>query len=117
MSLQYDLLRHPIADSVPWRRRIALKFPGDPRNALAAEMLARLAQTQEDEIDAELWAKVSPYLGTEPAREVTSITVRSVGFSIRPRTMNEFLEALLYNFEQAQPKDGAKLAAVQGGAR
>jgi hypothetical protein len=78
-----------------WRKKMAAKFPSDPRNARAAERLAELAIDTAELTDEE-FALLDPYCGrAEPWREAISKTARMVGFQKKIQDLPRFVEALI----------------------
>ena len=115
MTIMFDTLIFRISKCGAWRRGLATKYPDDSRILAAAAMLDALAATPEDDVDPDLWAKLLPYLSTKKANEVISLTLRTVGFSCRPKSLDDLLELFLAEFRaQADdsPQAGAALANV-----
>jgi hypothetical protein len=65
-----------------WRRSLAVKFPGDPRNARAAETLEKIA-IDAAELTDEQWSLLRPNFGgwaSETWRDALGLAARQVGF-------------------------------------
>jgi hypothetical protein len=78
-----------------WRKKMAAKFPSDPRNARAAERLAELA-TDTAELTDDEFALLKPHCGrAEPWREAISKTARMVAFQHKIKDLPSFVETLV----------------------
>ena len=112
----YDVLIFGIKRTQVWRRGLAERFPEDTRNLLAVEMLDALAKTPASEVDPAIWGQLEPFMLSRRSKEAVAAAARTVGFSERPRTMDDFLIILLDLLwaKDGQPQ-GAALAI--GGAR
>src|SRR5262245_6491882 len=97
MTISTDALRFALRRTAAWRRSLSERYPSDKRNPNAAELLDQLAQTPESDIDPVLWTKFEPYLSKKTAREMISTSARAVGFSQRPKDLNGFIEAMLWD--------------------
>jgi hypothetical protein len=79
-----------------WRKKLAIKFSSDKRNARAAECLAALATEAAELSDAD-WSILQPYFGfdSKPWREALSVASRQVGFTHKIKDFPSFVDHLL----------------------
>ncbi len=75
---------------------MAAKYPADPRNARAAESLAKLA-THANELTDEDWTQLQPHSGwaSERFRESISTAARSAGFQNKIKDLPTFVACLV----------------------
>jgi len=74
-------LHTSLKNTARWRDAVAQRFPSDPRNPAAAELLRQLSQ--EATLSDEQWTAIAPHFErSERWSEVLSDTSRAVG--IRP---------------------------------
>jgi hypothetical protein len=90
----FDSIMSGIAATARWRRRLAHRWPGDPRNGRAAAALDKLAQSDSSEISAATWAAVEPHLGKAMAVDVLSEACRECGFQTAYENIGEFLSVV-----------------------
>jgi hypothetical protein len=102
----FDSIISGLAASATWRRQLARKWPGDPRNARAAVALDKLAQSDSCEVSAETWAAIEPHFGNFMAVDVLSEACRECGFKARYTNIDHFLIVV-----------GDKIAARRGGVQ
>jgi hypothetical protein len=78
-----------------WRKRTAAKFPDDPRNAKAAEMLDQLAIDAANLTD-EQFTDLRPHFGwsSQIWRDGLLTAARSVGFAHRNTNFASFVRTL-----------------------
>jgi hypothetical protein len=101
----FDSIIDSLTRSATWRRQMAQKWRGDPRNARAAIALDKLSQSDSREVTAATWAAVEPHLGKQMTDDVLSEAGREVGFARRCTTIEGFLSLV-----------ADKIAARLGGA-
>ncbi len=79
-----------------WRQVMAVKYPLDPRNARAADLLLKLA-AEASELSDEAFAKLKPhYSWASPRwREAISETARNAGFQRKITNLQSFVDCLL----------------------
>jgi hypothetical protein len=79
-----------------WRKQQAIRFPDDPRNAVAAQRLGDLA-SQADDISDDIWNHISPYFDPKNSHyyEAVSRACRAVGFRTNPRNFDDFAQTIL----------------------
>jgi hypothetical protein len=97
-----ELLLFAIGNTGHWRREKAEEFPEDNRNLKAAECLERL-ETSVASVNPDLFAEYrvvfwTPYSDNSAALELIDVhseVLRSVGFSLFPKDVNELVRDLL----------------------
>jgi hypothetical protein len=94
-NLEIESIQYGVVQSSSWRGGIAKRYPADPRNSRAAELLDALARENPSEVSAETLAAFEPYWGTPALREAVNETSRAVGFRARPANLDEFLQLAL----------------------
>jgi hypothetical protein len=99
MTIKNSFLDHAAFTAVKasnWRSQQAIRFPDDPRNALAAHRLTDLA-AQADDIDENIWNQISPYFDPKNSHyyEAVSRACRAVGFRTNPRNFDDFTQTIL----------------------
>jgi len=99
----FDSIISGLAATATWRRGMALKWPGDPRNGRAAGALDKLAQSDSREVSPATWAAIEPHLGNLMAVDVLSEACRECGFKTRYKNIEQFLTVV-----------GDKIAARRG---
>jgi hypothetical protein len=79
-----------------WRKKLAIKFPSDPRNSRASDCLKTLAVDAPQLTDAD-WRRLQPYAGwaSESWRESISVAARQVGFTRKIKDFSSFVDHLL----------------------
>lgn len=79
-----------------WRKKLAIKFPSDPRNARSGECLTKFAIDAAELSDAD-WLRLQPYAGwaSESWRESISIAARQVGFTKKIKDFPSIVDHLL----------------------
>jgi hypothetical protein len=79
-----------------WRKRTAAKFPDDPRNAKAAEMLDQLAIDAASLTD-EQFTDLQPHFGwsSQTWRDGLVQATRFVGFAHREKNFNSFVRLVV----------------------
>ena len=83
-----------------WRRSLAVKFPGDLRNARAAETLEKITVAAADLTD-EQWSLLRPHFGgwaSETWRDALGLAARQVGFAYRQRGFDSFVRLIALQF-------------------
>ena len=90
-----DFLALNLAKVANWRRCQALKWPGDPRNAAAADRLFALA-AQANEISDDDWRTIGPLfdLCDERFAEIVSQASRAVAFRSSPRSFEAYVQTV-----------------------
>jgi hypothetical protein len=92
-SIAYGLKR-----VAKWRRNTDIRYPGDKRNVLAAETLAKLAMDSVQLTD-DAWNQLKPYFqhgGIDARwRESVALTARQVGFYQKINTLPPFVDNLI----------------------
>jgi hypothetical protein len=75
---------------------MATRYPSDPRNARAAQCLAKLATEATGLADVD-WLRLQPHAGwaSERFREAISMAARQVGFTNKIRDFPSFVSCLL----------------------
>jgi hypothetical protein len=87
------------AGTADWRRRVAERFPGDDRNAEAANTLDRLAGDLVGFKRGSLHTQLAAlWEHREDFGEVVSEELRRVGFYSWPATGSELLEGIVARF-------------------
>ena len=97
-----ELLVFSIGNTGHWRREKAEEFPEDNRNLKAAECLERL-ETSVGSVNPDLFAEYrvvfwTPYSDNSAALDLIDVhseVLRSVGFSLFPKDVNELVRDLL----------------------
>jgi hypothetical protein len=86
-----------------WRQKIATKHPGDPRNARAADRLAKLAADANTLTDDD-WLLLKPNAGWASERFRGAITqaARAVGFQKKITDLHSYVQHLLDVLSQPQ---------------
>lgn len=76
-----------------------IRYPDDPRNAVAAKLLFDLA-SQADEISDSIWNRLSPFFDPKDSHynEGVSRSCRDVGFRTWPRDFDDFSQTILDTF-------------------
>lgn len=100
----FDSIISGLAATAAWRRSIAQKWPGDPRNGRAAIALDTLSQADAREVLPATWAKIEPHLGKAMAVDVLSEACRECGFKANYKNIDQFLAVV-----------GDKITARRGG--
>jgi hypothetical protein len=79
-----------------WRRLQAIRYPDDPRNAVAAKLLSELA-SQADDISDPIWNPLRPFFNPKGSHyaDAISSSCRAVGFRTNPRTFDDFAQTIL----------------------
>lgn len=98
----YDAITANLDSSGRWRSKQATKFPSDARNAKAAAELSRLAKSPFEDVDPELWGKLTPHLGTDALANAVNESSRAVAFRCKPKTINDILAYVLAELGGAQ---------------
>jgi hypothetical protein len=82
-----------------WRRQQAVRFPDDPRNAVAASRLFDLA-SQADDISDSIWNPLRPFFNPKDSHysDAVSRSCRDVGFRTNPRDFDDFAQSILDSF-------------------
>ena len=107
MSQAMERLRNQFAlqfqSAAEWRRRTFQELPDDPRNAEAALLLDRLAETVAEVPDRTLEALAVAYAnGTPDLIQAERELVRDVGFGRAPRSATEFLNDVIGEIVEAR---------------
>ena len=91
-----DSLIFGLNRSTKWRQGMTAKYPSDPRNARAAECLAKLA-TDASKLTDEAWLELKPHCGWANERfcEAISQTARAMGFMHKIKDLPSFVKHLL----------------------
>lgn len=81
-----------------WRKSLTIRWPDDPRNALASGSLDQLAADAVNLTD-EQWSELQAHYGwaSETWRNSLNQTARQVGFFHRAGDLASFVRALLHN--------------------
>jgi hypothetical protein len=87
----FDVIADSLTRSATWRRAMALKWPGDPRNGRAAVALDKLSQADSREVSAATWAKIAPHLSLQSTGDILSEAGREAGFKHRFKNVEAFL--------------------------
>jgi predicted aminopeptidase len=79
-----------------WRRKTASKYPDDPRNLKAAEMLDRLA-IESTNLTDEHWEKLRPHFGwnSQTFYDALIQAAKLVGFAHRNSTFDSFVRLVV----------------------
>jgi small-conductance mechanosensitive channel len=80
-----------------WRKRLAVRYPSDLRNAVASQCLATLATEASHKLTHDEWLQLKPHSGwaNETFREAISEATRAVGFTSTIKDFHSFIEHLL----------------------
>jgi hypothetical protein len=102
MNTQNSFLDHTsytLSKASNWRRLQAIRYPDDPRNAVAANLLFDLT-SQADEISDSIWTRLSPFFNPKDSHynEAVSRSCRDVGFRTWPRDFEDFAQIILDAF-------------------
>lgn len=91
-----DSLIFGLNRTAQWRKKKAVQFPPDPRNARAADCLLKLA-TDASELSDGAWSQLQPHCGwaNERWREAISQAARQVGFAHKIKDLSSFVKHLL----------------------
>jgi hypothetical protein len=91
-----DALVFGLNRTAEWRRKMAVRYPSDPRNARAAECLAKLAIDATALSDG-AWLQLQQHCGwaSERWREAISQAARAVGFQQKIKDLPSFVAHLL----------------------
>lgn len=89
------IIKSIIVSSAAWRGRVAEDFSCDARNAVAKDMLDKLAS---DTVPDEIADRLNKYSDTEVAREAT-IAAKLVGFRDFPNTLSSFAKEVIDRIE------------------
>jgi hypothetical protein len=91
-----DALVFGLNRTAEWRKKMAVRYPADPRNARAAECLAKLASDATALSDG-AWMQLQSHCGwaNERWREAISQSARAVGFQHKIKDLPSFVAHLL----------------------
>jgi hypothetical protein len=92
-----DSIAKVLERTAAWRKAIAVNFPEDPRNMVAAATLEKLAVDVANLTD-EQWSALKPHFSgwnSEKWRNTLSQVARSVGFFHRAKDFNFFAKVLV----------------------
>ena len=91
-----DTLVFGLNRTAGWRKRMAVLYPADPRNARAAECLTKLA-AEAVALGDDDWLQLKPHSGwaNERWREAISKAARAVGFQQRIKDLPSFVAHLV----------------------
>jgi hypothetical protein len=92
----FDHTNYSLSKGSNWRRLQMIRYPDDPRNAIAAERLFDLA-SQADDINDSIWNSLRPYFNPKDTHysDAVSRACRDVGFRTNPRDFDEFAQTIL----------------------
>ena len=98
-----DAIAFGLTRTRDWRQRTAAKYPGDPRNARAADCLTKLATEATMLTDAD-WLQLKPYAGwaSETFRDGITQAARAVGFQNKITDLHSYVQHLLHVLSQTQ---------------
>ena len=98
-----DALIFGLNRSAMWRRKMATKYPADPRNARATDCLSRLA-IEANTLSDDDWQALKPHAGwaSERFREAISQTARTVKFQNKITNLGSFVKHLVDALSQPQ---------------
>src|SRR5450432_3314606 len=79
-----------------WRRKMAIKYPSDPRNVRAADCLTKLAADASTLTDSD-WLQLKPHAGwaSETFRDAITQAARAAGFRMKIADLHSYVEHLL----------------------
>ena len=99
-----DSIAKVLERTAAWRKAIAVNFPDDNRNIVAAATLEKLAVDIANLTD-EQWSALKPYFGWASGtwRNGLSQAARSVGFHNRAKDFNFFAKVLVQQLSQSNP--------------
>jgi hypothetical protein len=86
MLLQLDYLRARLVSTSDWRAQLASKYPNDKRNAIASDLLRKLAQGTDDEVSTATKAALMNLHGPAFVKACTD-SCREVLFRYLPQTL------------------------------
>jgi hypothetical protein len=91
-----DSLIFGLNRTAEWRKKMAAKYPLDPRNVRAADCLSQLASEAKELSDRD-WLQLQPHSGwaNERFREAISDAARAVGFVHKVKDLSSFVKHLL----------------------
>ncbi|SFI32683.1 hypothetical protein [Bradyrhizobium sp. Gha] len=89
-------VNYALNHAIPWRASLQSKFPEDPRNALAVELLTRFS-ADADCMTEEQVAKLLPHFSWADEYWHTTLrtVVRRVGYQRTIRTFDDFVNTLV----------------------
>jgi hypothetical protein len=93
-DLIFDTITTRLAQTAQWRRGLASKYPGDPRNQRAAARLDELSQADGREIDAKTWARLEPFFDSPALPDIINEAGREIGFKNRARNLDHVLSII-----------------------
>jgi hypothetical protein len=98
-----DAIAYGLNRTREWRRKMAIKFPTDPRNVRAEDCLSKLAADAASLTDDD-WQRLKPHAGwaSETFRDGITQAARSVGFQNKITNLNSYIERLLDVLSQSQ---------------
>jgi hypothetical protein len=92
-----DSLVFGLNRTAEWRKKMAIRYPSDPRNARAAERLSRLA-IEAAGLSDDAWLKMQPHYGGWANKrwwEAISQAAQGAGFQPKTKDLQSFVEHLL----------------------
>jgi hypothetical protein len=99
-----------------WRKRVLITHPTDQRNAVAAELLERLAAEPTGSVLADVASKLEGYSDTELSRQA-QLVAKLVGFRFFPGTLTSFIDEVIHRIDQSRAEWESTFHAKTGGAR
>ena len=94
----FDSIVSALLRTAKWRRGIAMRYSGDPRNDRSADTLSKMAK-EATGLTEEQWLALQP-LYDWSWYDVVSESAKRVGFSVHIRTFDEFIEHLVQTLQQ-----------------
>jgi hypothetical protein len=91
-----ESLRDLFEEQASWRRAVAVDYPADERNLLAAEIFDQLAATA-DKVPDELLTAFDELFDDLPDQECLLEMLRAIGFRSAPATAEEFVRDFIAN--------------------
>lgn len=95
-------IKHQINRTIPWRTELQSRFPDDPRNETAVDLLEQFS-VDVDNMTAEQLEKVASHFSWDETWYSTlRNVVRRVGYQRTIQTFDGFLDSLAINLKQAK---------------
>jgi hypothetical protein len=96
-------IKYTINRAIGWRTELQPKFPDDPRNPLAVELLTQFSE-DVDNMTPDQLGKVAPYFSwiDEHWHIKLRNAVRRVGYQRTIKTFDGFLSALVSDIQKAK---------------
>jgi hypothetical protein len=114
--LHIDVLKSKCASTGLWRAEQVNRFPDDPRNAIARDLLLALAARPENDVSQATRQQLSELCGPVFA-EAVRLATKEVAFKYTPHSLEDVAERVLMHMGPAPRMDDPRFSAVIGGAQ